>query len=94
MRAVKTHFEQIPVEMVKKMAIEIPPVNGAAGNDSVGDQTQHETTSPPQRWREVAQQVQQEQDPARMIELVQQLIVDFDAEELRKRPRSCGTQNP
>lgn len=93
MRAAKTNFEQVPVETVKKVAIEFPPANGV-GNDNVIDETQDEITSPPERWREVAQQVQQEQDPTRMTELVQQLIAAFDAEETRKRPRSGGTQRP
>lgn len=91
MRAAKTHFEQIPVETVRKIAIEFPPVNGA-GNDSVSDETHDEITSPTQRWRKLAQQVQLERDPARMIKLVQQLIGEFDAEEIRKRSRSCKTE--
>ena len=76
MRASRTHFEQIPVETVKKIAIEM----------------RDEITSPLVRWREVAQQVQQEQDPTRMIELVQQLVGEFDAEEIRKRERSGATK--
>lgn len=90
MRAAKTYFEQIPVETVKKIATELPPSNGV-GNDGVSD-AQDEIASPPKRWREVAQQVQQEQDPAKMVELVEQLIAKFDEEELRKHPRSFGTE--
>jgi hypothetical protein len=38
-------------------------------------------------WRELAQRVQQEKDPNKMIELVQQLIARFDDDHLRKGSR-------
>jgi hypothetical protein len=63
-----TYFEQIPVETVKKIAEQFP------GN----------SISTPEDWRELAERVQQEQDPNRMIELVQQLITKLDEEKLRK----------
>jgi len=68
----KTYFEQVPVEMVKKIA-QIAPVETQDG------------TSPQDRWRDVAQKVQREQDPKRMIQLVEQLIATFDEEERGKR---------
>lgn len=89
MRYSKTHFEKIPVETVKRIAVGFPPANG--GNDSVADEMQDENTSQPERWREMAQLVQVEQDPAKMIKLVQQLLGELDAEEIRKRSRSCRT---
>jgi hypothetical protein len=70
----KTHFEQIPVETVKKIVEQFP----------------EQGVSTPKDWRELAERVQQETDPNRMIELVQQLITKFDEEKLRKglRPAS------
>jgi hypothetical protein len=38
----------------------------------------------PEDWRELARKIQQETDPNRMIELVQELIAKFDEERLRK----------
>lgn len=73
MRASKTHFEQIPVETVKRIATELP--------ETCVGQARYETT-PRERWREVALQVQQEQDPNKMTELVQQLLAEFDRRDL------------
>jgi hypothetical protein len=80
----KTHFQQIPVETVKELAKPFP-VQNPVGNSSVSVEPQIEITSPHERWREVAQKVQEERDPGRMVELVQQLIATFDEEELRRR---------
>ena len=44
-----------------------------------------EVRSSRESWREVAQKVQQERDPGRMTELVEQLIATFDQEQLCKR---------
>ena len=88
----KTHFEQISVETVKKIATELPPTNGA-GNQSGSDETYTEFASAPKGWREVAQQVQLEQDPTKMVDLVRQLIAEFDKEELRKHHRPVRTQD-
>jgi hypothetical protein len=94
MQASKTHFEQIPVETVKKIAKEISD-NNAFGNGTAGVEAQDEVASPQQRWREVAQEVQQEKDPKRMIGLVQQLIAKLDEEQLRKRPpHTTDARNP
>ena len=38
----------------------------------------------PEDWHELAQRIQEETDPERMIELVRQLIARFDEERLRK----------
>ena len=90
----KTHFEQIPVEIVKKIARELP------ADDVIGDkagslQRQDEGASPVERWREVAQKVQQEQDPQKMIAMVQEVIATFDKDALHKRlPRTGNPLNP
>lgn len=88
MRAAKNNFERIPVETVKKIAIELPAGKEEEGVSASGGM-QDVFSSPSPRWRDVAHKVQQEQDPARMIELVQELIAAFDAEELRKHPHAC-----
>ena len=44
-----------------------------------------EVTAP--NWRELAQQIQEEKDPARMVKLAEQLIVTFDEETQRKNKR-------
>jgi hypothetical protein len=93
MRAPKTYFEQIPVETVKKIAKELDE-NNPIENDSVRVQAPDELTSPQERWRELAKRVQQEDDPNRMIRLVQELIATFDDEQRRKRlPPMRDTRN-
>jgi sensor domain CHASE-containing protein len=67
-RKSNTYFEQIPVETVKRIVEQLPE-NGI---------------STQQDWRELAERVQQETDPNRMIDLVQQLITKLDEEKLRK----------
>jgi hypothetical protein len=86
MRASKTHFEQIPVETVKRIATELPETSVV--------QAQDEITAPQERWREVAKQVQQETDPKKMTELVQQLLAEFDKRDLSKGSRSVGAECP
>lgn len=85
----KTHFEQIPVETVKKIAQELPAEElreaDAIGDGAVNVETPDKAASPRERWHEVAQKVQQEEDPQKMIGLVQQLIATFDAEQAHKR---------
>ena len=83
MEASKTQSEQIPVEKVKEIAKEFPE-NNSARNDSENIEARDRVTSPQERWREVAQKVQHEQDPARMIALVQKLIATFEEEQLLK----------
>jgi len=79
MQRSNTHFEQIPVEVVKKIAKEIP-ANNAIDNENASVETRDETTSAKGDWRKVAQRVQEEQNPKRMIGLVQQLIETIDKE--------------
>ena len=83
MKALKTHFEQIPVETVKQIAKELP--EKAIEEEGTSIETKKESPSSREPWREVAQKVQEEQDPHRMIELVQELIVKLDAEQIGKR---------
>lgn len=92
MRASKTHFEQIPVETVKKIAKESPDTNEVQSY-SVSAETRDEVTSPQEHWRKVAKQAQNEQDPNKLLELVEELIAEFD-EQIRKRPGSVGTPRP
>ena len=45
-------------------------------------------------WRELARQIQEEKDPHKMIELVQQLIAKFDEQQARKTsPPKPDAQN-
>lgn len=84
MRASKTRFEQIPVETVKKIAKEFRETSAVQAPDEI---------APPQeRWREVAEQVQQEQDPKRLTELVEQLLDEFDGKDVREGSGSAGTK--
>jgi hypothetical protein len=69
MRTSKTYFEQIPVETVKKIAKELPETSVVQAPDEI---------TPPQEWRELAKQVQDEQDPKRLTDLVSQLLLAFD----------------
>jgi hypothetical protein len=76
MRMSKTHFEQIPVETVKKIAKELPETSVVRALDEI---------APPQEnWRELAKQVKSEHDPKRMTDLVAQLLVAFDKRNLRR----------
>jgi hypothetical protein len=84
MKAWKTHFEQIPVETVKRIAKELPE-KAIGKEEGTSIETREEGRSSQQPWREVAKKVQEEQDPQRMIELVQELIVKLDAEQIGKR---------
>jgi hypothetical protein len=84
----KTHFEQIPVEVVKKIATKLParefPEDYARDEDTEDISTEDRVTSPEERGRKVAQTVRQESNPQEMIGLVQEPIATFDDE--RKSP--------
>ena len=86
MRPAKTHFEQIPVDTVMKIAKKLPEAeNDLGGYDSANGETRDEVSSPHQEaWRAVAQQIQHEQDSTRMGELVQKLLTELDEQQLRK----------
>ena len=85
MEAAKTYFEQIPIETVKTIAKEFPDKSGI-GSLSETTKTQDEVRPPRERWREIAEKVQQECDPQKMIVLVQQLIETLDQEKSAKEP--------
>jgi microsomal dipeptidase-like Zn-dependent dipeptidase len=61
------YFEKIPVAVVKKIARLSQEEEINTGND----------------WRGIAEQIQEEKDPHKMTELVQQLIEKLDERELR-----------
>jgi hypothetical protein len=79
-RKSNTYFEQISVETVKRIVEQLP---------EGGISTQED-------WRQLAERVQQETDPNRMIDLVQQLITKLDEQKLRKglTPASQPNGNP
>jgi DNA-directed RNA polymerase subunit F len=81
MTASKTHFEQIPVGTVKKIAKDLL---STIEIDDVTAEKQDEVRPQQERWREMAQKVQVEKDPQRMTKLVEELIATFDEENLRK----------
>jgi hypothetical protein len=82
MRTSKTHFAQISVEAVKKIATELPDSNPIK-NDGVSSETQDKVTSSHTGWRQLAQQVLQEPNPKRMLELAEELVSVLDDEKLR-----------
>ncbi|MGD0415035.1 MAG: hypothetical protein ABSA80_06755 [Terriglobales bacterium] len=82
MKASNTHFEQIPVETVKKIAEELPQ---AIEIDDGTTETQQDEVIPQQkRWHEIAWKLKVENDPQRMTVLVEELIAAFDEEQRRK----------
>ena len=84
MRKSKIHFEQIPVETVRKIAKKFP-AKLARGNHRGCAGTLDEVMSSRERWREVAQKVQREESPKKMIGPVQRFMGAFDVEQLHKR---------
>jgi hypothetical protein len=76
----RTHFEQIPIQVVKQIAE--PFTSGEGGRQ--------------QSWRDVAEMVQNETDSTKMIELVEKMITKYDQEQLSKRPsaRAVRAQLP
>jgi len=77
------HFEQISVEIVKKIATQHPQ-SSSIGNGAWSCEARDERMSFQEEWRQLAQQVQQEADPQRLIHLMQQLLDALDEEKLRK----------
>jgi len=84
MRKTQKHFERIPVEIVKKIANEIPG-NSAIEAESATIETRDEATSVHGNWRDLAQRVQTEQDSKKLLELVEELIASIDKEKIRQR---------
>ena len=77
----KTHYEQIPVETVKRITAELPA--------AIAVQERDETAHPQERWRETALQVVEEPDPTKMVQLVEQLLTEFDKKSPRKGSSSA-----
>ena len=48
----------------------------------------------PQDWRELAQKIQEETDPEKLIELVRELIAKFDEDKLRKSMLAARKPQP
>jgi hypothetical protein len=86
MRAAKTHFEQIPVETVKRIANELHETSVVPVQDEI--------TPAEEQWRELARQIQQERDSTKMTELVHQLLTELDERVLRKEDNSVETKRP
>jgi len=89
-RTPQTHFEQIPVAVVKQIAepLSVKEEIDEPMSESVGSSP----GSTHEHWQGLAQQIQKETDPQKIIHLVQQLIARYDEEELRKQ-RVSGTSN-
>ena len=85
MRETQTHFDQIPVQTVKKIATEM--TSRDIDTDIAASEKAHVARSPRERWQELAEKVQREQDPKKMVELVQQLIITLDERKLRTASR-------
>jgi hypothetical protein len=86
MRPAKTYFEQIPVEMVQKIATEFSQ-GEPMEKDSPGAQTRNQATTSGDDWRELAQKVQEEPDNTKMLGMVEELIAKLDEADRRKRQR-------
>jgi len=87
----KTHFEQIPVETVKRIARQFPATRAVQERDEIAP--------PHERWRETARQVVEEPDPQKMTELVKRLLAEFDKRDPSKgsisfRDRTSLSESP
>ena len=88
----KKHFEQVPVEIVKKISEVDPPIIDGSGYQPMNDPLA--TDRPTRRdvgthrpWQEIAREVAYEADPVRMVELCRELNAALLAEEERRNPR-------
>jgi hypothetical protein len=86
MQPSRTRFAQVPVEMVRKVATDIA---WCSGSDAAEPEVAVKEQPAPARegWREVAQQIQEEKDPTKMVGLVEKLITTFDREHSRGTTR-------
>lgn len=74
----KFNFQRIPLETVLKIAKELP----VGDKPAIQEPERKEESATKKDWQELASQVQQENDPKKMIHLVDQLIDALD----RNRP--------
>jgi precorrin-2 methylase len=92
-RAPQTHFEQIRVAVVKKIAKQF------SVKEEIEEPMSENTVAPQnaepahQHWRGLAQQIQKETDSQKLIALVQQLIAKYDEEEELREQRRSSTSN-
>ena len=77
MESRKTHFEQIPVATVKKIAYEFPV-------SEIADRMPDVDVSTAVDWREVALRIQGETDSEKVLELAQELIEKYDEEKTQR----------
>ena len=89
MRTLKTHFEQVPLEIVKKIA-EPFAEDEEVGTDGTSVEPPNDAFSAAQDWREVARRIQVETDPNKMMTMVERLLEKFDEEKRRKGPQRCA----
>ena len=82
MKTEKTHFEQIPVATVKKIAHEFPV-------SEIADRMPDVDVSTSENWREVALRIQGETDSEKVLDLAQELIEKYDEGKTQKC-RSVG----
>jgi hypothetical protein len=86
----KTHFEQIPVETVRRIA-NVDSENDSALNDKPAELDTPSQPPPAEAsgneepWRELAKRVQREQDPAKMISLVEKLLNTLEGQRVSTR---------
>lgn len=73
----KTNFEQVPLELVRKLAKEFPREDEFE-DGALKVTAQKEAELAHESWRAVAERVQHEKDPSKMMELVEQLIAKLD----------------
>lgn len=103
----KTHFEQVPVAVVKKMIVEQPEVmqTDDATEKIATDETESASDdansvsqeldggeSGAEGWRGLAERVQTESDPEKMISLVELLIAKLDEEQQKQKPTIQSNQ--
>lgn len=101
MIAVKTNFEQISLAQVRKIVEK--EVNSAIAIDSLRINKKTDVVTPPSisaqtltaqaGWRQIAQQIQEETDQGKMIELAQLLVNAYDAQKLRERPNPISDES-
>jgi hypothetical protein len=85
MQTLKTHFEQIPVETVRRIAQPFSDDREVGANGT-------RLEPPVQDWRELAQLIQEETDHEKMMEMLKLMMEKFEEEKHRKHPQRCSGQ--
>jgi hypothetical protein len=95
-----THYDQIPLTTVQKIVGDPPMWSESRTHDEehrertrpgsrpcrCTSQKRDDGISGEENWRDLARKIQEEPDPARMIDLVQRLIERLDEERQSKNP--------